>query len=509
MARDLVLGVDAGHTMTKAVLFDAAGRQVARGCGTLPLNTPHPRWVERDMDDVWRTALRAVGACLTAAGPGAGRAVAAVGLTGHGDGLYAVDEQGRPVRAAIVAMDTRAEPVLEVWRSTSVWPRALALSGMVPFAGSPAALLAWLARHEPDALERARWLLSCKDWLRLRLTGTVATDPTDASASFTDMRRGGYSAELLELYGLGSLAGKLPPVLACDAVSGRVTREAAAATGLTAGTPVVTGAHDVDAAAIGIGGAVPGELCLIAGTFSINQVVSEHPVVDSRWQVRSFVRPGQWMTMSTSPASVANLEWFLRVTGAPAEQRDGVHEAIGREVEAHLSGPSEVLFHPFVYGSPHPQPTSGTFLGLRGWHDRGHLLRALMEGVVLNHRWHVDALCSRLRITGSARLTGGAAHSRVWSQMFADALRRPVVVTDVAESAARGAALIAAGAVGLLDGIEDPRAGAAVLRCHEPDAGRVAVLEEAYQVYQETLPALGPIWARLSCADPAPNRKIT
>ncbi|MEU7060852.1 FGGY-family carbohydrate kinase [Streptomyces sp. NPDC046197] len=500
MARDLVLGVDAGHTVTKAVLFDATGRQLAQGSGALPLNTPHPRWVERDMDDVWGTALRAVRACLGAAGPGAGRAVAAVGLTGHGDGLYAVDDRGRPVRAAIVAMDTRAEPVLDEWRGTSVWPRALALSGMVPFAGSPAALLAWLEVHEPEALDRARWLLACKDWLRLRLTATVATDPTDASASFTDLHGGGYSAELLGLYGLDGLAGKLPPVLPCDAVSGTVTREAAAATGLTAGTPVVTGAHDVDAAAVGIGGAITGELCLIAGTFSINQVVSERPVLDPRWQVRSFVRPGRWMTMSTSPASVANLEWFLRVTGAPAEQRAGVHELIGREVEAHLAGPSEVLFHPFVYGSPHPQPTSGTFLGLRGWHDRGHLLRALMEGVVLNHRWHVDALCSRLPVTGPARLTGGAAHSRIWSQMFADALRRPVVVSDVAESAARGAALIAAGAVGLLDGPDDPRAGAAVLRRHEPDAERGAVLDEAYRMYLEALEALGPLWAGLPWA---------
>ncbi|MEU5013818.1 FGGY-family carbohydrate kinase [Streptomyces sp. NPDC021749] len=497
-----MLGVDAGHTVTKAVLFDATGRPVAQGSGTLPLITPHPHWFERDMDDVWRTAHQAIRACLAEAGQDAGRVVAAVGLTGHGDGLYAVDERGRPVRAAILAMDTRAERILEEWRGTPTWSRALALSGTVPFAGSPAALLAWLARHEPEVLRQARWLLSCKDWLRLGLTGTVATDPTDASASFTDMRRGGYSPELLDLYDLGALAGLLPQVLACDAVSGTVTREAAALTGLTAGTPVVTGAHDVDAAALGIGGTAPGELCLIAGSFSINQVVSERPLVDPRWQVRHFVHPGQWMTMSTSPASAANLAWFLRVTGAPAEHR-GVHEAIGREVEAHLDGPSEVLFHPFVYGSPHRRPTSGTFLGLRGWHGRGHLLRALMEGVVLNHRWHVDALRSKLRISGAARLTGGAAHSEVWSQMFADALRRPVVLSDVEESAARGAALLAATAVGLLDDVTDPRAGVAVLRRHEPDADRVAVLDEAYQVYREALEALGPVWARLDAPEDA------
>ncbi|MET7684281.1 FGGY family carbohydrate kinase [Streptomyces sp. NPDC005423] len=190
MARELVLGVDAGHSVTKAVLFDATGRAVARGSGTVPLKTPRPHWVERDMDGVWRTAaFQAIAACLAEVGPDAGRAVAAVGLAGHGDGLYAVDELGRPVRAGIVAMDTRAEPMLVQWRGTPVWSRALELSGTVPFAGFPAALLAWLARHEPGALAQARWLLSCKDWLCLRLTGAVATDPTDASASFTDMRR--------------------------------------------------------------------------------------------------------------------------------------------------------------------------------------------------------------------------------------------------------------------------------------------------------------------------------
>lgn len=498
MAGDLVLGIDAGHTVTKAVLFDAAGRQVAQGVGTVPLDTSHPRWVERDMDEVWRTAHQAIRDSLTAAGAEGG-AVAAVGLTGHGDGLYAIDERGRPVRAAIVAMDTRAEPVLAEWRDTPVWERALSLSGTAPFAGSPAALLAWLGRYEPAALERARWLLSCKDWLRWHLTGVVATDPTDASASFTDMRRGGYSQELLDLFGLARLGVKLPPVRACDVVCGTVTRQAAAFTGLAAGTPVVTGAHDVDAAALGIGASGVGELCLIAGTFSINQVVCDRPVTDLRWQCRRFLRPGQWMIMSTSPASVANLEWFLQVTGAFPGHRDEVYDAVSQEVGAHLKGPSEVLFHPFVYGSPHQQPASGTFLGMRGWHGRGHLLRALMEGVVFNHRWHVDALRSRLPIAGPARLTGGAARSTVWSQMFADALRRPVVVTEVEESAARGAALLAAGAVGLSN-VTDPCAGTPVIRRHEPAADRVAVLEEAYQVYREAQEALWPVWARLDSA---------
>ncbi|WP_329177325.1 carbohydrate kinase [Streptomyces decoyicus] len=496
--RKLLLGVDAGQTVTKAVLFDAAGRQVAKGSIKVPLHTPRPCWVERDMHEVWLATQQAIRMCLAEGGVTTGREVAAVGLSGHNDGLYAVDEHYEPVRPAIVAMDTRAHTMLDRWRDTPVWPQVLELSGQVPFAASPAAVLAWWKTHEPAALERSRWLMFCKDWLRLKLTGEVATDPTEASASFTDVHTHTYSPQLLELYGLGELSGKLPPVLPCDAVAGHVTAEAAAVTGLSVGTPVVTGAHDVDAAAIGIGGTAPGDLCLIAGTFSVNQVVSDRVVIDPRWQVRNFVRPHQWMSMSTSPASVASLEWFLRVVGVPTVSGESVYDVITREVGAQLAGPSEVLFHPFVYGSPHSWPASGTFLGLRGWHTRGHLLRALLEGVVLNHRWHVDALSSALPLTGVTRLTGGAARSEIWAQMFSDALNRPVEVPHVDESAARGAALLAGTAIGLLAGIDDARALTTGGRCYEPEAGRVAVLDETYQVYLAAIDALGPVWSRLA-----------
>lgn len=496
--RKLLLGVDAGQTVTKAVLFDATGQQVAKGSVKVPLRSPHPCWVERDMDEVWLAAQQAIRMCLAEAGVTTGREVAAIGLSGHNDGLYAVDSRHEPVRAAIVAMDTRAHTVLDRWRDTPVWTQALARSGQVPFAASPAAVLAWLRGHEPAALERSRWLMFCKDWLRLKLTGEVATDPTEASASFTDVHTHAYSPQLLDLYGLGELAGKLPPVLPCDAVAGRVTAEVSAATGLTTGTPVVTGAHDVDAAALGIGGTVPGDLTLIAGTFSVNQVVSNRVVIDPRWQVRNFVRPHQWMSMSTSPASVAALEWFLRVVEVPTAPGESVYDVIAREVGAHLAGPSEVLFHPFLYGSPHSWPASGTFLGLRGWHTRGHLLRALLEGVVLNHRWHVDALSSALPVTGVTRLTGGAARSETWAQMFADALNRPVEVPRVEESAARGAALLAGTAIGLLTDIDDARALTTAGRLHEPDAARVTVLGETYQVYLAAIDALGPVWSRLA-----------
>jgi L-xylulokinase len=485
---ELLLGVDAGQTVTKAVLFDLSGRQVGIGTAQVATRSPRARWVERDMDEVWLALASAVRSCLSGFSPAD---VLAVGIAGHGDGLYPVDAELRAFRPAITAMDTRAHGLLAQWRADGTWDRALELTGTVPFAGSPAPLLAWLQREDPDVVERARWLLFCKDWLRLRLTGELATDVTDASASFTDVRAQAYSTEALKLFGLAGLENRLPPLAGSSSVAGEVTEEAAAATGLRAGTPVVVGAHDVDAAAVGLGASSPGQLSLIAGTFSINQVVSTSVNVDARWQARSFVRLGQWLNMGTSPASATNVEWFLSLVGLNGPS---AYATAAAEVASVLGGRSEVVYLPFLYGSPHGDAASGTFLGVRGWHERPALLRGLFEGVVFNHRYHVEALREGFDVGPVVRLAGGVTRSDVWSQLFADALRMPVEVTDTDEAGARGAALLAGVGVGALDGGDLAR----VSRRYEPNAERGDVLDEAYATYRAAIAALGPVWQRLA-----------
>lgn len=494
---ELFLGIDAGQTVTKAVLFDLDGRQRAVGSAKVALDRPSPRWVERDMTAVWHATVRAIRRCLVEAGIRGGDVVA-VGLAGHADGVYAVDDELRPVRPAITAMDTRAHETVAGWQAGEVAAQALELTGQVPFAGSPAALLAWLRQHEPETLTRARWLLFCKDWLKVQLTGEVSTDPTEASASFTDVRTQDYSVAALDLFGLADLRVKLPPILPSERIAGRVTEEAGATTGLAPGTPVVAGAHDVDATAIGMGATEPGTLSLVAGTFSINQIVSDHVCVDPRWQARNFVHPGRWMNMATSPASATNLEWFLDSLGVPGTPGEDPYVAATREVSERLSGRSEILYHPFLYGSPHGGHASAAFIGVRGWHDRGDLLRAMFEGVVLNHRVHIDALRDRFDLAPAVRLGGGAARSDVWAQMFADALHTTVEITDADEAGARGAALLAALGIGALDTLKHAASLAHVDREHIPDPDRGAVLDEAYAAYLAAIDALEPVWRRLA-----------
>jgi L-xylulokinase len=472
--RRLLLGVDAGQTVTKAALYDLDGTEVAVAGRAARLDSPRPRWAERDMDVAWDQVCSAISAVVEQAGPG--HEIVGVGICGHNDGLYAVDASGRPVRPAILALDSRAQEQSARLGHDTRGDQALAITGQTPSLVSPASLLLWLREHEPRAYERTRWALFCKDWIRLRLTGEVATDPTDASAAFTGVDTQQWSPAALDLFDLADAAVKLPPILGSAAIAGTVKANAA---GLAEGIPVITGAHDVDAAAIGIGAATVGAASLVLGTYSINQILSDKPITDSRWQARAFVQPGRWLHMSTSPAGAVCLDWAVRRLGPYTATGEPDVEAAVAEAFAGGDTRDLPLFLPFLYGSPHGPDVEGAWLGLRGRHDRGDLLAAVVEGVAFNHRTHVDALREAFR--GPVRVCGGGARSPEWTQLLADVLDMPVEVTDSDEAGARGAAMLAGLGTGQftdLDQVTDR--WVRVVRGHDPRPSRANDRYERY-----------------------------
>jgi L-xylulokinase len=496
-----LLGIDSGLTVTKAVIFDEEGHEVGKRAANNVHLSLHPRWVEQDMDKVWENCQGAVQQALGEAGI-AGGTISGIGLTGHGDGIYLIDEGGEPVRPGILSLDSRAHEILDRWEQSGVLDRALEFNGQVPFAALPATLLAWFKEYEPETLERTRWVLYVKDWLRYKLTGEYTTDPTEASSGFTDVNTQEYSDEAFPLYGLEEARGKLPPIVGCMEVAGEVSREAAKVTGLREGTPVVSGAHDVDASAIGTGCIKPGHLTMIAGTWSINEVISDKPVLNEGWACRNFVVPGLWMNMSASPASATNLEWFVQhltpLEVQRAEERGtSPFDFVNKEVEAVLDEKSRVFYHPFLYGSPYGDAATAGFFGLRGWHTRGHLLKALFEGTVFNHKSHVDTLRSGFEFT-RVRLTGGGSRSELWSQIFADALDTTVEVTEAGEAGALGAAVCAGLGTEVYSSLEDATDRVdRLLRTHEPDPESRDRLAEAHETYTALAEALEPVWPRL------------
>ncbi|TNC63483.1 FGGY-family carbohydrate kinase [Rubellimicrobium roseum] len=496
-----LLGIDNGLTVTKAVVFDADGTPLTTARRRVPQSMPRPRRVERDMDGLWRATAEAVAEAVARSGRPA-EDIRAVAATAHGDGLYLLDAARRPLGPGILSLDSRAGEVVASWEAGGLFDRALALTGQVPHVSAPSALLAWMNKHEPERFARIAHVLGCKDWLRFCLTGTIGTDRTEASTSFTDVRTQDYSSEALRLFGLEFLKGKLAPMARPDEVVGEVTAEAAALTGLRRGTPVVAGLHDVTGSALGIGGQAEGVLAIVAGTYSINEVVTNVPRTDPRWFCRNAIEPGRWNAMAISPASAANYDWFLerlcpREAEVAATQGRSVHALLAEEIDAALTRPSSVLFHPYLFGSPHGEVASGGFAGLHGWHGRGDMLRAVLEGIAFNHRQHVDALREGFPVR-EARLTGGTSRNSAFAQMFADVLGLPVTVTATEEAAAWGAALCAGAAVGLYASpYDDPRDLRASGRTYDPDRARQTAYEQRYRIWEDISHAMAPLWPRI------------
>lgn len=496
-----LLGIDSGNTVVKAVVFDEEGRQQGLGSVSGTRMSPHPRWIEQDMDGAWENCRAAVRRAIDASGVRA-KEIVGVGLAGHGDGLYLVDGSGQPVRPGILSMDSRAREIAERWEEAGIADRTLEFNGQRPFAASPPVLLTWLREHEPETLERTRWVLHVKAWLLYKLTGEIVTDPTEASSGFTDVRTQDYSEEAFSVYGLEEVRGKLPRIAGCMEVVGKITREVAQATGLAPGTPVVAGAHDVHASSVGVGCLEPGDLTVVAGTWSINEIISVDPTFHEGVVCRNFVSPGRWMNISASPASATNLDWFVhRLCATEVERAAGLGTSpfafVEEEVRTVVGEESSVFYHPFLYGSPYGDDVTGGFFGLRGWHTRAHLLRALLEGIVFNHKRHVDILRSVFEVT-RVRLAGGGSRSEVWSQMFADVLGVPTEVADAEETGALGSALCAGVGVGVYDSLKDATEEAfRLLRVHDPNPKNHERLAEAYRTYTALTEALAPVWSRL------------
>jgi L-xylulokinase len=497
-----LLGIDSGLTVTKAVIFDVDGTPIAVARRRVTQFMPHARHVERDMNELWTATADAIREAIELSGRPASD-IKAIAATAHGDGIYLTDKACAPLGRALLSLDSRSVDIVEEWLASPIANAALDLTGQVPHVSAPSALLAWIKTHQPERYAEIGHILSCKDWLRYCLSGVIGTDRTEASTSFTNVRTQDYDLAALALFGLEEMACALPPISRSDEVIGHVTGETARRTGLAVGTPVVAGLHDVTASALGSGGYADDVVAVIAGTYSINETLSPQPRMDRRWFCRNAIEPGQWNNMSISPASTANYDWFLDTLCASERQSSeanggSVHALLAPEIEAAFERPLTALFHPYLFGSPYGAAASAGFFGLGGWHNRGDMLRAVLEGIAFNHRIHVDALRDGFSFR-EARLAGGISRNKRVVQMFADVLCMPATVTETDEAAAWGAALCAGAGVGLYKSPRhDPRDTNAIAhRCY-PDPARSAVYQQRYDLFREIADAMAPIWPKIS-----------
>jgi L-xylulokinase len=492
-----LLGLDVGNTVIKAVLFDSAGRQVAHHAIDGQSTYPQPGYVERDLGELWQNGCAAIRALLSASAVDPST-IAAIGCAGHGNGLYLLDRQQQPL-LGIQSLDSRAADIareIDAANSDALQARCL----QRPWPAQTPSLFAWIKRHAPEIYARTGSVLFCKDFINFHLTGVLSNDISDLSgAGLMAFPEATLDAGLLALYGLEDAIDLFPRRVESAEIVGYVTAEAASATGLAEGTPVIGGFFDVVASAMGSGVIHPGEASIIAGTWSINQVFADHPVNSPDVFMVTTFGHNRYVNIESSATSAANLEWYVHRLrddhGAEAFER------CNNLVGAVTPRGDDPFFHPFIFGSRLGSEFRGGFYGLAGWHGEGHLLRALFEGVCFEHRRHIGVLRQAGLDVDSAVMSGGGSRSAHWPQIMADVLEIPLTVAEARETGALGAAIGAAIAVGLFPHYEAAVAAMTrVARAYEPDPERVVHHNRRYKLFSQLAEQMRGFWNDLRLA---------
>jgi len=469
-----LVGLDVGTTGVKAIAISPDGEVLGRAEHVYPLSTPQPGWSEQDPADWWQAAEAALAEVC------AGREVAGIGLSGQMHGLVALDEEDRVLRPAILWNDQRtAVECVEIEERVGL-ERLIALTGNRALTGFTAPKLLWLRRHEPETYARIRHVLLPKDYVRLRLTGERAIDVADASGTLLlDVAHRRWSAEVLTALGL---PGEwLPSLLESPEVSGRTPH----------GTPVAAGAGDQPAAALGVGIDAPGPVSVVLGTSGVVLAALPEYRADPEARVHAFCHavPGAWQAMGVMLSAAGSLLW-LRDVAAPGVDFGRLLDEAARWAP----GAEGLTFLPYLAGerTPHADPDArGAFVGLELRHDRGALVRAVLEGVAFGLRDSLELLRGLGVRADRGRASGGGARGRLWLEIVASVLDIPLELTTVEEGSAFGAALLGGVAGRVFVDVHE-----AVSRCVrirevvEPDAGWAAAYEELYPFYRSLYPTL-------------------
>ncbi len=488
----LLIGIDAGTTVIKAVAFSLDGVERYHHSIENAVETPEPGYAEQSMDTTWEktaSVLQAVVDDLEAEDE-----IIGVGVTAQGDGCWLMDADGEPIRPAILWSDSRASDIVGQWEDTGIAEQIYQICGGGVFPGSSVTILRWLEDHEPETIEQIDTVFWCKDWLKYKLTDTITSDASDMSLPYLDIETVEYADAVLELTDLEYISDALPPIKGGTEIVGEVTADAAEQTGLPEGTPVVSGAFDVPASAIGSGATAPGDGSSVVGTTSLNQTILDEPYKGSKpvGITAALGVEGRWARFMASMTGTPNLDWALEEIMAFSEF-NLVEMAVG-EIPIGSDG---VIYHPFLSAAGERAPFSNPnaraqFMGLTPAHTQSHLIRAVYEGISLAMR---DCYENLPYDAEEIYLSGGGANSDFWCQMFADALDASILIPEGSEFGAQGTAILAGIGVGVYDDLESAAdQTASVERSFEPQPEKAAQYDRWYDVYKTAYEATFDVW---------------
>ena len=467
----------------------------------VPFASPGPAWAEQDPADWWRAAQSAVRDVLSLSGV-APKSITAIGLSGQMHGAVVLDEHDEIVRPSIIWCDQRTDEQCEWLTRTIGAARLLELTSNPALNNFTLTKLLWVRQHEPDAWSRVRHVLLPKDYVRLKLSGEYAIDVADASGTLMlDVAKRRWSDEVLAATGISKQV--LPAVFESPEVCARVSREAAGLTGLVEGTPIVAGAGDQAAGAVGMGITRPGAVSATIGTSGVVFAATDRPALDPKGRLHTFCHaiPGRWHVMGVTQAAGLSLRWLRDELTRHASGGATTYDELTAEASRVPAGSDGVLWAPYLMGERTPHLDSsvrGALLGLGASHTRAHVVRAVLEGVAFSLR-DTFTIFDELEVpVQKIRLGGGGARSPLWREIQAAAYGHAVETVTAEEGAAYGAALLAGVGGGVWPTVDAAcDAGVHTAAVTEPVPDAVAAMNTRYRQYQRIYPALRSVYKEL------------
>ena len=486
-----LLGIDIGTSTTKAVLLDAASTQIvaiSRG-HEYPIHKPQPNYAEQNPDDWWDATVKAVRDVMQQTGK---VNIAGISFSGQMHGVVLLDAVQKLLHPAIIWADQRSSE--QVTQLLELFPsdEFTQITGTLPAVGFMAATLLWLKQHQPELLARTQYVISPKDYVRLKMTGQVHCEPSDAAATaLFDIRSGKWSETILEKTELP--AEIFPPIVPSSAIVGELTNTAANELGLQAGIPVIAGCADQPAQAIGNGLITPGKASVTIGSGGQVFVPLEKITqTDPRLHVFNHAVPQRWYSLGAILSAGLSLRWLRDVTGL--QGNPDAYRILSQEAGQVAAGSDGLLFLPYLSGerTPHMNPhAKGDFFGLSYHHTRGHLARAVMEGVTFALKQALDISLELGGQVDSVIASGGGAESAVWRQTMADVFGLPLYQSHLTEQAAVGAALLAGVGAGVYANFDEAcQPFTHYGRITEPDNTHQTVYQERYEQFLRLYPLL-------------------
>ncbi|MFO7584950.1 MAG: xylulokinase [Anaerolineales bacterium] len=491
------IGIDSSTTATKALLIDSAGQVLAVAASEYPFETPRPLWSEQHPDLWWDGAQKSIRAVIQQSGIDPAQ-VGGVGLTGQMHGLVLLDKDGNVLRPSILWNDQRTQAQCDEIHQRIGKEKFIQITGNVALTGFTAPKILWVKENEPEIYAKAAHVLLPKDYVRYKLTGAYAMDKADGAGTvLMDLKARDWSDEVLSA--LDIPRAWMPPLYEGPQVTGHLTSEAAEATGLQAGTPVMAGGGDQAAQAVGVGAISEGIVALTLGTSGVVFATADGAFIEPEGRLHAFCHsvPEKWHLMGVMLSAAGSLRWY-RDTFAPGV---GFDELLAPAADI-APGSDGLLFLPYLTGerTPHPDPLArGAFVGLTVRHGLAHMTRAVLEGVAFGLRDGFELMKSAgLGEITQVRVSGGGAKSPLWRGILADVFGCELVTVNTIEGAAYGAALLAAVGAGQFPSVEAVcEAVVQVTGSMRPDSERVKAYDTIYPLYQELYPALASTFKKL------------